>query len=81
MKRVFVLAAVLSSLVCNAWAEGATCAAQSADKKLVGAAKTSFMKKCQADATNACNSTAADKKLVGAAKSSFVKKCVADAAG
>ena len=54
-----------------------------AEKKLAGAAKTSFVKKCNSDAANAankaCTSQAADKKLAGAAKNSFVKKCVADA--
>jgi len=52
------------------------CATQAADKKLAGAAKTSFMKKCE---TTACESQAADKKLNGAAKTSFVGKCVKDA--
>ena len=58
-----------------------TCKSQAADKKLAGAALTSFMKKCQTDATASCNTAAADKKLAGAAKSSFTKKCVADAVG
>lgn len=64
----------------------ATCAAQSAEKKLAGAAKTSFEKKCVADqqaaaqsnANAVCEKSAADKKLAGAAKTSHVKKCVAD---
>ena len=55
-----------------------------ADKKLAGAAKTSFVKKCEADAGGgtmaACEAQAADKKLAGAAKTSFTKKCAADAA-
>ena len=56
-----------------------------AEKKLAGAAKNSFMKKCQADAgvlpENAeCAAKAKDKKLAGAAKNSFMKKCTADAA-
>lgn len=59
------------------------CAAKAAEKKLAGAAKTSFMKKCTADAMPpaqaACDATAKEKKLAGAAKNSFVKKCVADA--
>ena len=63
----------------------ADCAAQAAEKKLAGAAKNSFMKKCQADAgvlpENAeCAAKAKDKKLAGAAKNSFMKKCTADAA-
>ncbi len=52
------------------------CATQAMDKKLAGAAKTSFMKKCE---TTTCEGQAADKKLAGAAKTSFVKKCVSDA--
>ncbi len=65
----------------SAWAEQPTCASQASDKKLAGAAKTSFMNKCQADALTACTSAAGDKKLAGAAKTSFVKKCQSDAAG
>ena len=52
-----------------------------AEKKLAGAAQTSFMKKCETDATAACDKQAADKKLAGAAKTSFTKKCVSDAVG
>jgi hypothetical protein len=63
----------------------ASCDAKATDKKLAGAAKTSFLKKCEkdaklADASGVCDSKAAEKKLAGAAKNSFVKKCVADAA-
>lgn len=60
------------------------CAAKAAEKKLAGAAKNSFMKKCTADsmppAQASCEATAKEKKLAGAAKNSFVKKCVSDAA-
>ena len=59
----------------------ATCAAQATDKKLGGAAKTSFLTKCSKDAQSDCDKQAADKKLAGAAKSSFSKKCVKDATG
>jgi hypothetical protein len=52
------------------------CMTQSMDKKLAGAAKTSFLTKCE---RTACESQAADKKLNGAAKTSFVKKCTTDA--
>jgi len=59
------------------------CDAQATEKKLSGAAKTSFMKKCEKDATEVatktCTDQAVEKKLAGAAKSSFVKKCVKDA--
>jgi hypothetical protein len=58
-----------------------SCMAQSSAKKLAGAAQTSFMKKCQKDATASCDASAKDKKLAGAAKTSFTKKCVSDAVG
>lgn len=66
-----------------AQAANADCAAKATEKKLAGAAKTSFLKKCEKDAGgdggNACETAAAEKKLAGAAKNSFVKKCLADA--
>ncbi|MBV8619575.1 MAG: hypothetical protein JOY84_11985 [Curvibacter sp.] len=53
-------------------------------KPLSGAAKTSFLKKCEADAKGAaapsCESQAVSKDgkpLSGAAKTSFIKKCEA----
>ena len=52
-----------------------------AEKKLAGAALTSFMKKCEKDSATACDTQATDKKLSGAAKTSFTKKCVKDATG
>ncbi len=51
-------------------------------KPLAGAAKTSTIKKCQADIKVTCESKAVSesgKKLSGAAKSSFVKKCESEA--
>jgi hypothetical protein len=66
-----------------AFAADPSCEAQATEKKLAGAAKTSFVKKCMKDsseaATTACTTQAAEKKLAGAAKDSFVKKCVKDA--
>jgi hypothetical protein len=63
----------------------ATCEAQAGEKKLAGAAKNSFVKKCVKDAggaaaaaSPACEKSAADKKLAGAAKTSHIKKCMAD---
>ena len=50
-------------------------------KPLAGAAKTSFVTKCEKDAGAACDKQAADKKLSGAAKTSFTTKCVKDAVG
>jgi hypothetical protein len=58
-----------------------SCTDEATSKKLAGAAKTSFMKKCETDSTAACDAAAADKKLSGAAKTSFTKKCVTDSVG
>lgn len=81
-----LVAALLTSLCLSLYLGGAlaadaSCKDRAADKKLTGAAMTSFMKKCQKDATAACNVTAQDKKLTGAAKTSFTKKCVQDSVG
>ena len=80
MKRI-CLAFALSVFTAHAMAAGPSCSAQSAEKKLAGAAKSSFMKKCEADATATCEAAAQEKKLAGAAKTSFLKKCTADAVG
>jgi hypothetical protein len=58
-----------------------SCKQQATDKKLAGAAMTSFMTKCEKDAGAVCTTQASDKKLNGAAKTSFVKKCTSDAVG
>ncbi|MBI2738740.1 MAG: hypothetical protein HYX38_19605 [Rhodospirillales bacterium] len=78
---LMAIAVVLVSV--SAWAQTAppTCKSQATDKKLAGAALTSFMKKCQTDAQAACDTSATDKKLSGAAKTSFTKKCVTDSVG
>ena len=89
MKKLMTLLALgLALAVGSAHADPkADCAAKSTEKKLAGAAKTSFEKKCIADAgaapmaaSPACEKSAADKKLAGAAKTSHIKKCMADAA-
>lgn len=81
MKKI-VIAAVLGLFAANmAFAADMGCDAKAAEKKLAGAAKNSFVKKCNKDAAiAACGVTAADKKLKGAAKNSFIKKCEKDAA-
>lgn len=78
MKSI-VLAAILSLAAGQALA--ASCTADATEKKLAGAAKTSFMTKCETDAKASCDKQAADKKLNGAAKDSFTKKCVTDSVG
>lgn len=89
-----ILIALTAALSLSAFAQTpaaaaspSTCEAQAAEKKLAGAAKTSFLKKCEREAAatspdaakEACGKTAAEKKLAGAAKNSFVTKCVKDA--
>lgn len=73
--------AVAALMPLASFAEGPSCNANAAEKKLAGAAKTSFLKKCERDAATACTTTAAEKKLAGAAKNSFTKKCTRDAVG
>jgi hypothetical protein len=80
MKAILV-AATLCLVAGTAHAQNATCKANAAEKKLAGAALTSFMKKCETDAKKTCDASAAEKKLNGAAKTSFTKKCVTDAVG
>ena len=76
-----LLAVLALSLTTAAMAADATCMAQVTEKKLAGAAKTSFTKKCEAHAKASCEAASKEKKLAGAAKSSFEKKCVKDAVG
>ena len=78
MRNIIIVAAALCAA---GLAQAADCNATAAEKKLGGAAKTSFLKKCEKDAAAACNASAAEKKLAGAAKNSHVKKCTADAVG
>ena len=84
MKKTVLTACLMSLavLTSQAFAAGSTCEAQATEKKLAGAAKTSFVKKCETDSaasSAACEKSAADKKLAGAAKTSHIKKCMADA--
>ena len=82
--RNFAMIALLGLFTANlAAAAVPACDAKAAEKKLAGAAKNSFLKKCEKDslasAQTTCEGKAKDKKLNGAAKNSFVKKCVKDA--
>jgi hypothetical protein len=58
-----------------------TCNARATEKKLAGAAKTSFLKKCEKDARAACEMDDISKKTNGAAKEAHIKKCVKDSVG
>jgi hypothetical protein len=81
MRALFALIALT---VRTGLTHAASCDEQATEKKLAGAAKSSFVKKCEKDSGTSkagadCDAKAAEKKLAGAAKKSFVKKCVADA--
>lgn len=87
-KLIVVLISGLLAATCGL-AQASDCEAKAVGKNgkpLAGAAKTSFMKKCEADAGGAaapsCESKAVSKDgkpLSGAAKASSIKKCEADA--
>jgi hypothetical protein len=79
--RSLLLAALGFALAVAAQAQEVNCKAAAAEKRLAGAALSSFIKKCQSDARSACDLTAGEKKLSGAAKSSFTTKCVRDKVG
>jgi hypothetical protein len=81
MRSALLIAALVCLFAAGAHAQGTTCKAQAAEKKLAGAAMTSFMKKCQTDASKTCEADAKSKNLAGAAKTSHMKKCVADTVG
>ena len=65
----------------STYVQGLTCKAQAAEKRLAGAAMTSFMRKCENDAKKSCEADSENKKLRGAAKNSHVKKCIQDTVG
>jgi len=81
MKRLF-LAVLLSAFAVGSAMAQETCESKAVGKDgkpLAGAAKTSFIHKCQRDACAAKAVSSDGKKLSGAAKSSFMKKCEAGA--
>lgn len=82
MKQL-IITALVAFFTANTALAADDCAAKAAEKKLAGAAKNSFMKKCEKDAAAAapsCEARAAEKKLAGAAKNSFITKCEKEAA-
>jgi hypothetical protein len=72
-KLIALLGAIIIAL--PAFAADNACMSQAAEKKLSGAAKNSFIRKCVRDD---CAATSLEKRLVGAANNSFMKKCLAD---
>ena len=78
MTKTFALVALalcVAGVPALAYADDA-CTTQATDKKLAGAAKTSFMTKCE---RTSCEGQAKDKSLHGAAMTSFVKTFTKDA--
>lgn len=84
MKRAIIAAAVAQFTHNAAFAANAACETKSTEQKLAGAAKTSFVKKCEKDATaeahTTCDAQAAEEKLAEAVKTNVTKNYVADAA-
>lgn len=88
MNKLLMVALIAAFAGSGALAANTDCEAKAIGKDgkpLAGAAKTSFMKKCEADAAggaSGCEAKAVGKDgkpLSGAAKTSFIKKCEADA--
>lgn len=79
MKNVLI-AAALCLFAASAHADHGSCSIHAKEQKLNGAAKNSYIKKCQKDAAAACKASADEKKLSGAARNSHIKKCNKDAA-
>jgi len=75
---LFAIAALFTVNV--AYAQNA-CEMKAADKKLNGAAKNSFVKKCEKDARAVCENDEISKKTNGAAKEAHIKKCIKDSVG
>jgi len=86
MTKHLLFAAMAAVAMSAAHAGSDSCEAQATEKKLSGAARTSFVTKCDKDknaqsAEKVCEAQAAEKKLAGAARTSFTQKCVRDATG
>lgn len=74
-----VMALVLGWVAAAVWAADevpSACEAAAQERKLAGAAKTSFVKRCQQEAQARCEAQAGEKKLSGAARTSFLTKCI-----
>ena len=77
MRRI-VLAALITCFAAGS-AAAQSCESQAvsaAGKPLHGAAKTTFVKKCERDACTSKAVSAEGKPLHGAAKNSFIAKCM-----
>lgn len=77
MKRM-MLAALLTAFAIGSATAATTCETKAVGKDgkaLAGAAKSSFVKKCKAEACEGKAVSKDGKPLAGAAKTSFMKKC------
>jgi hypothetical protein len=78
------LIAACAGLLLSTSVYAADCAKKADERKLAGAARASFIKKCEKDSapavSAACEKSATDKKLAGAARTSHIRKCMADEA-
>ena len=78
--KTAVLFVFLATFVNSTYAQN-SCAMAATEKKLAGAATTSFLKKCEKDARAACASDEVSQRTSGAAKDAHIKKCVKEAVG
>jgi hypothetical protein len=82
MKYALIIAAALFTAQ-STFAQTA-CETKATEKKIYGAAKDSFIKKCEkdssADIRKVCENDDISKKTSGAAKEAHIKKCMKDAA-
>ena len=74
-------AAAPAAPAASAPAATGSCQQQATDRKLAGAAKNSFMTKCEREATERCEATATERKLAGAARTANINKCLKDSVG
>jgi len=79
--RKHLIVATLAWFSASAALASPACESAADQKKLAGAARTSFLGKCEREAkvVQTCDAQATEKKLAGAARTSFTKKCVTDA--
>lgn len=80
MKRIILAVVIATFAAATAFAQDVSCESKAVGKDgkpLAGAAKTSFMTKCNRDACETKAVGSDGKKLAGAAKTSFMKKCEA----
>lgn len=85
MKKLLILVSMMIMVQVQAQnkpaAQNPSCTVNATEKKLAGAAKNSFMQKCERDARTACENDEISQRTHGAAKEAHIKKCVREAVG